>query len=59
MGRKERDSRGLNRFRLVIVPDDVSEEQSLMRRFKELNDKDERLHLHVIKKEESVITAQD
>lgn len=52
-GKKERDSRGLNRFRLVVVTDDASEKQSLLRGFEELQDKDEKIHLHVITKEMS------
>lgn len=58
-GKKERDEQGLNRLRLVVVTDDAAEKESLIRRFKELKDKDEKIHLHVIKKEENVITAQD
>jgi len=58
-GKKERDERGLNRLRLVVVTDDAAEKESLIRRFKELKDKDEKIHLHVIKREENVITAQD
>ena len=58
-GKKERDEHGLNRLRLVVVTDDAVEKESLIRRFKELKDKDEKIHLHVINKEENVITAQD
>ena len=58
-GKKERDEQGLNRLRLVVVTDDAAEKKSLIRRFKELQDKDEKIHLHVIKKEENVIIAQD
>jgi hypothetical protein len=54
-GKKERDSRGLNRFRLVVATDDASEKQSLLRGFEELQDKDEKTHLHVITKEENII----
>ena len=58
-GKKERDEHGLNRLRLVVVTDDAEEKKSLIRKFKELKDKDEKIHLHVIRKEENVITAQD
>ena len=58
-GKKERDEQGLNRLRLVVVTDDAAEKESLIRKFKELKDKDEKIHLHVIKKEENIITAQD
>jgi hypothetical protein len=58
-GKKERDEQGLNRLRLVVVTDDGAEKESLIRRFNELKDKDEKIHLHVIKKEENIITAQD
>lgn len=58
-GKKERDSRGLNRFRLVVVTDDSSEKQSLIRGFEELKDKDEKIHLHVITKEENIISSKD
>jgi len=58
-GKKERDEKGLNRLRLVVVTDDAVEKESLLRRFKELKNKDEKIHLHVIKKEESIVTAQD
>jgi hypothetical protein len=58
-GKKERDEQGLNRLRLVVVTDEAAEKESLIRRFNELKDKDEKIHLHVIKKEENIITAQD
>lgn len=58
-GKKERDEQGLNRLRLVVVTDDEAEKESLISRFNELKDKDEKIHLHVIKKEENVITALD
>ncbi|HSA77502.1 MAG TPA: hypothetical protein VLG72_01410 [Nitrospirota bacterium] len=49
VGKKERDSRGLNRFRLVIVMDGFSGNGDAIRRtFGELREKDENIHLHVI-----------
>jgi hypothetical protein len=48
-GKKERDSRGLNRFRLVIVTDKIPENGDVIRRtFGKLQEKDENIHLHVI-----------
>jgi len=48
-GKKERDSRGLNRFRLVIVTDRIPGNGDVIRRvFGELQGKDENIHLHVI-----------
>jgi hypothetical protein len=48
-GKKERDSRGLNRFRLVIVMDGFPGNGDAIRRtFDELQEKDENIHLHVI-----------
>ncbi len=53
VGKKERDERGFNRFRLVIV----TEEKNLIIRtaepfFNDLVDKDNMMHLHVIAKNE-------
>jgi hypothetical protein len=48
-GKKERDSRGLNRFRLVILTDGSSASGDAIRRtFDELQEKDDNIHLHVI-----------
>jgi hypothetical protein len=48
-GRRLREARGLNRFRLVIVTScGAAIEMSLKERFECLEGKDERLHLHVI-----------
>jgi hypothetical protein len=59
-GRKERDEKGLNRFRLVLVsdwPDEVR--QAADRLFEELRGADEKIHLHVIKKSQALFTAED
>ena len=51
MGKNERDAKGLNRFRLVLVsdtPDEVRE--TAERQFKKLRGNDEKVHLHVISK---------
>ena len=58
MGRKERDKKGLNRFRLVLVsdlPDEVR--HAAERQFDELRGMDEKVHLHVIKKSQLSFTA--
>jgi hypothetical protein len=48
-GKRERDSRGLNRFRLVIVMDGLPRNGDAIRQtFDELQEKDENIHLHVI-----------
>jgi hypothetical protein len=53
-GRQERDEKGLNRFRLVLVADMPDEErQATERQFEELRSTDEKVHLHVIKKSDS------
>ena len=59
-GKKERDEKGLNRFRLVLVsdrPDEVL--QAAERQFEELRGDDEKVHLHVIKKNQLLFTAGD
>jgi len=51
-GKKERDSLGFNRFRLVIVADNPGIlEQNACNIFNSL-EKDERIHLHVIHKKD-------
>lgn len=48
-GRGMRDTKGLNRFRLVVVSAHTETARtSLLRRFAGLDGRDERLHLHVI-----------
>jgi hypothetical protein len=59
-GRKERDEKSLNRFRLVLVtdrPDEVQQEAE--RQFDELRGTDEKVHIHVIKKSDILFTAVD
>lgn len=52
-GKKERDSSGFNRFRLVVVTDRVEQiKQVADSVFKNLKDKDEKIHLHIIHKNE-------
>ncbi len=57
-GKKERDSRGLNRFRLVVATDDAATKEGLMHRFEELQDKDENVHLHVTGKADVFFTPR-
>jgi len=53
MGKNERDKRGFNRFRLVIVTDKTSEiKQVAHTMFRVLEDKDEKVHLHIVNKNE-------
>ncbi len=53
-GTKERDSKGLNRFRLVIATDTASAQQRLKNAFQALNNEDEKVHLHVISRGENI-----
>lgn len=58
-GIKERDEKGLNRFRLVLVsdwPDEVR--QAAERQFEELRGTDGKVHLHVIKRSQLLFTAE-
>jgi hypothetical protein len=49
----------LNRFRLVLVVDDPEEVRWLAeRQFEELRDSDEKVHLHVIKKDDLLFTEE-
>lgn len=49
-GRDERDARGFNRFRLVIVSDDMAMRERAFILLKGLPGVDEKVHLHVIGK---------
>ncbi len=53
-GTKERDSKGLNRFRLVIATDTAWAQQRLKKAFEALNNEDEKVHLHVISREKNI-----
>jgi hypothetical protein len=58
-GRKERDEKGLNRFRLVLVTDEPTEVQRVAGKiFEELRGADEKVHLHVIRKSDIPFTAE-
>lgn len=59
-GKKERDEKGLNRFRLVLVadgPEDVR--QAAEKQFEELRGSDEMVHLHVISRKNLFFTAEN
>jgi hypothetical protein len=49
-GKEERDARGFNRFRLVLVSDDLALRETAFKAFKGLPGTDEKVHLHVIGK---------
>ncbi len=51
-GRKERDSLQFNRFRLVIATDNLDEIKQVADRVFQALDKDEKIHLHVVLKED-------
>ncbi len=48
---KIRDNMKFNRFRLVVISDDTDCEAILLPRFAQLPGLDDRIHLHVVKKE--------
>lgn len=53
-GRRLREARGFNRFRLVIAASCAGETEPVLReRFDRLEGKDERMHLHVIAPEQA------
>lgn len=47
-GREQRDHQGLNRFRLILLSDDVDIESALQTRWGSLPGRDEKTHLHVL-----------
>ena len=53
-GKGERDSRGLNRFRLVVFTDDSAAEKQLGDLFELLRGTDEKAHLHVLGTEKNI-----
>ena len=56
-GIRERDSRGLNRLRLVFVADEFRNGMPLINAFEALKDVDEKTHFHIISKEKSIFSA--
>ena len=57
-GKKERDDKGLNRFRLVLVADDPELRKTAEIQFEELRGKDGKVHMHVIKKSDNPFTTE-
>jgi hypothetical protein len=55
-GKQGRDSRGLNRMRLVIVTDEAENQLPLQSAFDELKGVDEKIHLHIISKEQNIFS---
>ena len=52
-GKKERDNSGLNRFRLVVVTESVNQIKHIAGSvFENLKYKDDKIHLHIIHKNE-------
>jgi hypothetical protein len=52
-GIKEREEKGLNRIRIVIVTEKYNEIEELAQtKFESIRERDDRVHLHVIKREE-------
>ena len=49
-GRKERDSIGFNRFRLVLIADDIRELKQFAEAVFAGTNRDEKVHLHIIPK---------
>ncbi len=56
-GKRERDSKGLNRFRLVIVAKTEAIGERLQKAFQTLKNADDRIHLHVIGREENIFAS--
>jgi hypothetical protein len=56
-GMQERNEKGLNRFRLVLVADDPGEVRRIAEmQFEELRGSDEKIHLQVIQKSDNPFT---
>jgi len=52
-GKDERDKNGFNRFRLAIVTDKMNEiKQISQMAFENIKDKDEKIHIHLINRNE-------
>ena len=51
-GKKERDSLGLNRFRLVLATDTVNEIKEVAEDIFKVLNKDEKIHLHIVSKKD-------
>ncbi len=54
-GRDQRDKQGLNRYRAVIATNDLESIGGLARRlFNHLEDRDEKVHLHVVDRQDAI-----
>ncbi|MBW2196244.1 MAG: hypothetical protein JRF37_12150 [Deltaproteobacteria bacterium] len=52
-GKAERDQKGMNRFRCVVATDHVESVDLLSKEiFEQFSGKDEKIHLHVVQKED-------
>ncbi|MCD6310493.1 MAG: hypothetical protein J7M18_07235 [Candidatus Eremiobacteraeota bacterium] len=59
-GKKEKDSSGFNRFRLVILTDKVDDIKCLVQKmFDTIKLEDEKIHLHVIDKKDELLLYDD
>jgi hypothetical protein len=57
-GKKERDGKGSNRFRLVLVADEPDEaRQAAGKVFERLRGTDEKVHLHVTGRSDTLFNA--
>jgi hypothetical protein len=59
IGKKERDSSGFNRFRLVLATDKLDEIKEVADVTFKTIDKDDRIHLHVISKKDIPIFSNE
>jgi hypothetical protein len=59
IGKKERDSSGFNRFRLVLATDKLDEIKEVADIVFKTIDKDERIHLHIIPKKNIQIFSNE
>jgi len=53
-GKEDRDARKLNRFRLVVAADRALDARTVQALFQELACRDEKIHLHIISREENI-----
>jgi hypothetical protein len=53
-GKNERDAKGLNRLRLVIVEDEPLDRQMLQSLFDGIIGKDDKIHLHIIDRKNTI-----
>jgi hypothetical protein len=58
-GKKDRDLKGLNRLRLVIAADELLDRRMLQSQFDGLAGKDDKIHLHIIGKENTIFKERE